>query len=248
MNKSYLLGILFFSALWGVSESALGGAFYRANIFHASIPLTIIAFMILSIARAYLPQKGSATLIAFVAMFYKFMNAPFFACHLLAIFLLGVSYDLCFSFFNRRSNLCDYSSVDAALRAQAPSLCSIAGIKGETFRLSEKWDYHALRNSALFGLVSTYIGYTLFALTITYVFRYHYWIAEGLPRILRYVGIGGTMAAVGNALFVPVSLRLGRMLREKAVNPFFEFKPTFAAVSISLITACLWILGVTQCF
>jgi hypothetical protein len=233
MKKDYWLGILFFSALWGASEAVLGGALYRAHISHSSVPLTIIAFIILSIARVYLPQKGSSTLIASVAMLYKFLNAPFFACHLLAIFLLGFSYDLVFSLFKVKSR-------------------------------------------ALFGLAATYLGYILFALTITYVFRYHYWIEEGLSRILRYVGISGTMAGFGNAIFVPVSLYLAQAFREKAGNPFklselsvwnrrgsvyqtrnggchkgrlYNYlKPGLLTGSICLITVGLWILGITRCF
>ena len=204
MKRDYLLGILFFSALWGASEAGLGGVLYRAHVPYSSVSLTVIAFIILSIARVYLPQKGSATLIASIAMLYKFLNAPFFACHLLAIFLLGISYDVVFSLFKEKSK-------------------------------------------ALFGLSATYLGYVLFALTITYVFRYHYWIEEGLPRIMRYVGISGTAASLANALLVPVSLRLGHAIREKVANPF-QLKPTIAAGSVSLVTAGLWVLGVMRCF
>ena len=99
MKKEHILGILFFGGLWGISEAVLGGALYRANVPRASVFLTIIGFIILSISRAYFPQKGTATFIAACAMLYKFLNAPFFACHLLGILLLGISYDLFFSFF-----------------------------------------------------------------------------------------------------------------------------------------------------
>jgi len=232
MKKNYLLGLLFFSGLWGMSEAGLGGVLYRAHIPHASVPLTVIGFIILSLARVYLPQKGSSTLIGAIAMLYKFLNAPFFACHLLAIFLLGLSYDVVFSFF----------------------------------KVGEGRPTPARRVEALFGLSATYLGYILFALTITYVFRYHYWTKEGLPRILRYIGIGGTMASLGNYLLVPRALRLGQRLKEKAISPF-ELKPglltaerkiirtaipplrDYVLISVvSLITAVLWILGVMRCF
>jgi len=204
MKKGYLLGILFFGSLWGVSEAGLGGFLYGAHIRYTSVPLTIIAFMILTIAKIYLPQKSSATFIASVAMLYKFLNTPFFACHLLAIFLLGLSYDLVSNFFK-------------------------------------------IKNKAFFGLVTTYLGYILFALTITYVFRYHYWTDGGLPRILRYVGISGTLAAVGNFALVPVSFNLGQTLKTRLINPF-EFKSVFATSSISLITLSLWLLGLARWF
>ena len=105
MKKEYILAILFFSGLWGMSEAVLGGALYRADVSYASVPLTIIGFIILTFARVYFPQKGTVTLIAACAMLYKFLNAPFFACHLLGIFLMGLCYDLFFNVFkiNNRS-------------------------------------------------------------------------------------------------------------------------------------------------
>ncbi len=97
MKKEYILGILFFGGLWGVSEAVLGDALYSANIPYASIPLTIIGFIIMTMARAYFPRMGTATLIASFAMLYKFLNVPFYGCHLLGILMTGFCYDLFFS-------------------------------------------------------------------------------------------------------------------------------------------------------
>ena len=95
--KRYILGILFFSGLWGLSEALLGGWLYAAKIPYASIPLTIIAFTILAVAGFYFPKFGVATIIALCAMLFKFFNEPFFACHLLGIAFVGICYDI---FFN----------------------------------------------------------------------------------------------------------------------------------------------------
>jgi len=43
----------------------------------------------------YLPYLGTASLIGGLAMLYKFFNTPFFPCHLLGVFMLGVCYDVC---------------------------------------------------------------------------------------------------------------------------------------------------------
>jgi hypothetical protein len=94
MSRQYLLGILFFGGVWGLSEATLGDALYRAGVPYASVPLTAIGFVVLTLARAYFPRPGTATLIASFALLYKFLNAPFFACHLLGIVLMGVCYDL----------------------------------------------------------------------------------------------------------------------------------------------------------
>ncbi len=62
MKKDYILGVLFFSGLWGLSEAGLGGVLYGAHIPGSSIILTLAAFSILAISRSYLPHKGTATL------------------------------------------------------------------------------------------------------------------------------------------------------------------------------------------
>jgi len=103
MKKEYILGILFFSGLWGISEAVLGGALYEAEIEHASLILTVIGLVILTFANVYFPQKGTATAIAGLAMLYKFLNAPFFACHFLGIFLTGFCYDLALNMLKTRN-------------------------------------------------------------------------------------------------------------------------------------------------
>jgi hypothetical protein len=100
MKKDYILGVLFFSGLWGLSEAGLGGALYRANVEHSSIILTLVAFGILAISRAYLPQRGTATLMGLCAMLFKFFNSPVFACHFAGIAILGISFDLFFAFLD----------------------------------------------------------------------------------------------------------------------------------------------------
>jgi hypothetical protein len=93
----YILSLLFFGGVWGLSEAILGDALYRTGVPHASVPLTAIGLVILTFARAYCARPGAATLIASCAMLYKLLNSPFFACHLLGIVLTGVCYDVFFS-------------------------------------------------------------------------------------------------------------------------------------------------------
>ena len=99
MRKEYILGVLFFSALWGISESVFGGVLYSSGVPCASALLTIIGLIILTFAGVYFEQKGTIILIAALAMLYKFLNTPFFACHLLGILLTGICYDLFFGVF-----------------------------------------------------------------------------------------------------------------------------------------------------
>ncbi len=103
VSRQYILGILFFGGLWGLSEATLGDALYRAGVPYASVPLTAIGFVVLTFARVYFPRPGTATLIASFALLYKFLNAPFFACHLLGIVLMGVCYDVFLNVFRIRT-------------------------------------------------------------------------------------------------------------------------------------------------
>jgi hypothetical protein len=200
MKKEYILGILFFGGLWGISEAVLGDALYSANVPYASVPLTIIGFFLMAIAQVYFPQKGTATLIAGFAMLYKFLNIPFFACHLLGILLMGMCYDL---FFN-------------VIKTKNRSLSAIAAV---------------------------YLNYLLFALMITYVFQYEHWVQGGFIKILRHVGISGSMVALSCAILIPASFHFGQKIKAN-VGRFFSMKMQFIPGSVLVVTIGLWIFGI----
>ena len=200
MKKEYILGVLFFGGLWGISEALLGGALYRSGVPYASVPLTIIGFIILTFARAYFPQLGTATLIAVCAMMYKFLNTPFFACHFLGIVLLGASYDLFFSVLN-------------------------------------------IKNSSVKAAAATYLGYVSFAVMITYLFRYPYWVDRGFAGVMQHILIGGTITALGCAIMVPLSERWSQSLRSVQDTPFGWGRQLVPA-GTSLVTTGLWAFGV----
>jgi hypothetical protein len=199
MRREEILGILFWSSLWGFSEATLGNALYRAGVPHASVPLTIIGLVVLTLARGYLPRLGTATLIAAFAMLYKFLNEPFFACHLLGILLTGVCYDV---FFN-------------------------------AWRMKAAW---------LAAGLTTWSSYAAFALLITYVARYPHWVQGGIVRVLEHVAVSGSLAALGCALFVPLSRRLGERLKSAVPEPF-AWRAALLPGSVAGATAGLWALG-----
>jgi len=202
-TREYLMAVLFFSSVWGISEAVLGDTLYRLDVAYASVPLSVIGFVVLTFARVYFPKTGTATLIAACAMLYKFLNAPFFGCHLLGILLMGACYDLFFA----------------------------------VFKMKSRW---------LAALAATYLSHTLFALTITYVFRYDYWVQGGFGKVLGHVGIGGSIAAVACAVVVPLSFRLGERLKRGLPAPF-AFRLQWAAGGVSVITIGLWALSVAAC-
>jgi hypothetical protein len=204
MKKEYILGILFFSGLWGISEAVLGNVLYRADVPFASVSLTVIGFIILTFACIYFPQKGTAMLIAGFAMLYKFLNEPFFACHLLGIFLMGVSYDLLFNVLK-------------------------------------------MRKSFLSSALVAYLSYASFAVLITYIFRYSTWIQGGFMKVLRHIGINGSMAALGCAVLLPLSFHLAQKLKATLPVPF-NVQLRLAPAGVSVFTIGLWIFGVMMYF
>ena len=200
MKKQYILGILFFSGLWGISEAFLGEALYDAHITFASVPLTIIGFMVLTFARVFFPQKGTDILIAGLAMLYKFLNVPFFACHLLGIFIMGICFDLFFSVLK-------------------------------------------IKNRSLSAAAAVYLNYTLFALMITYVFQYEFWVQGGFIKVLSHIGISGSLAALGCTFFVPVSFNLAEKIKASFAMPFnIVLKP--APGGIITVTIGMWIYSI----
>lgn len=200
MKKEYILAVLFFGGLWGLSEAILGDALYRADVPYASVPLTAIGFFVMTVARAYCPQKGTATFIAACAMLYKFLNVPFFACHLLGILLTGMCYDLFFS----------------VLQIKSRSLAAAA---------------------------AAYLSYALFALMITYIFRYEHWVQGGWIKVLSYMGISGSIAALACAVLVPTSMHLSEQFRIISCNPF-RLKLNIVPSTVFVVTVGLWIFGI----
>ena len=103
MKKNDILFILFLGTLWGASEAILGGALYAADVPRSSVLLAIIALAVLTLARAYRPQIGMATLLAIVAMAYKAAGMllarklgghQIFLCHCWGVLTLGIAYDV----------------------------------------------------------------------------------------------------------------------------------------------------------
>ena len=93
-NYKNWVWILLFGSLWGISEVIGGGAFYRNNVPHASVWLSAWAFLVLALGRGLVNKPGSSTAIAGIAALFKLINAAPYFCHLLGIFILGLTFDL----------------------------------------------------------------------------------------------------------------------------------------------------------
>lgn len=231
MKRTQLLAILFFSGIWGLSEAVLGDALYANNVPMASVILAVIAFLVLAVAAPFVPRMGGATAMGILAMLYKFLNVPFFGCHLAGIALLGVSWDLVMGLANR------HRSLDGSLHGSFAS----AGVGDSGPR---PW-----RRDSILGAIACYLGYLLFVLAMVFVFRSERWIQKGIVGGLRQVFVNGSLAAVGCAILVPLGFRLGERLRGRAPVPApFGLRPGFAGAVVLVVTVAVWGYGMAARF
>ena len=103
--------ILLFGSLWGIGEVTAGGVLFRNTVPYASVWLAAWALFVLAVGRGVLNKPGSSTVIGAFAVVFKLVNtAPFF-CHLLAIFLLGLAFDIASTFLMKHERRISYRSI-----------------------------------------------------------------------------------------------------------------------------------------
>jgi len=202
-NTKEIALILLFGTLWGLSEFSLGGWLYSNDIPHASIYVSTVACFVFAISKVFLSYRWTGTSIGLIAMLFKLANIPFFACHLLAIALLGTGFDIAYGLVFR-----SYSG---------------------RFRLP------------LVGLIGTYTGRALFAIVITYVIRYEYWTAAGLPKIIDFIFIYGTVSALFGAVAMSAGTVFGQGLNKLS---WPKLHPQLSTFMILGTTLGIWILTV----
>jgi hypothetical protein len=162
---------------------------------------------------------------------------------LIALFLLSVARGM----FNKAgaSSLIGVFAVLFRLANTAPSYCHLLGIflLGFTFDIfSTLW----IRNEdktpyrwAAAGMLSAFGNNALFAVLITYVFRYEYWVVGGISKVTQHIFISGGMITLFAAFVVPLGFYAGRnggILVTR--RPHWSYASTIF-VSIVLWTAAL---------
>lgn len=95
----------------------------------------------------------------------------------------------------------------------------------------------ALRHS-LVGVLSAYGGFALFALIITYVIRYEYWVTGGPAKVINHIFVSGSLAAAVAAFLVPLGYRLGFL-----GWPVLERHPRWSSAGAAAGLILLWTLG-----
>lgn len=126
----------------------------------------------------------------------------------------------------------------------APFFCHVYGILffaiAFDLAFSLLWkDERRFSSRALMALMAgVYGGHALFALFVTYVIRYQYWIEAGLPKVLDHVLINGTLTAIPSFLFFRLGQRIG--LNSES---FVRRHPKWASSIALLLSLVLWTMG-----
>ncbi len=159
-----------------------------------------------------------------------------------AFFILAIARGV----INKPGSSCVIAGIAAGFKLinASPYFCHLLGI----FLLGVAFDAAAslllrgkgkasLRHS-LVGVLSAYGGFALFALIITYVIRYEYWVMGGPAKVINHIFVSGSLAAAGAAFLVPLGHTLGSLGR-----PVLERHPRWSSAGAAAGLILLWTLG-----
>jgi hypothetical protein len=160
----------------------------------------------------------------------------------MALFLLAISRGM----INKpgTSTLIGTFAVLFRLANTAPSYCHLLGIflLGATFDLFSslllKDDARSSIKWGLAGAVSAFANNAVFALMITYVFRYEYWVAGGTAKVSQHIFISGSLSALLAAFIVPLGIILGRNS-----GVFADRRPVWSYAGTIIGSIALWIVA-----
>jgi len=130
------------------------------------------------------------------------------------------------------------------LAGAAPFYCHLLAIIlfGASFDLAaslilNRTDKPLLRRG-LTGFLGSYAGYASFALFITYIIRYEPWVDGGLPRVLNYIFVSGTLTAAAAVFLVPLGFRMGA-----EADKITARRPGWTTAAAAFVVIVLWALG-----
>lgn len=160
----------------------------------------------------------------------------------MALFLLAISRGM----INKpgSSALIGAFAVLFRLANTAPSYCHLLGIflLGATFdvfaSLLMKSEEKMPLKWGLAGVLSAFGNNVLFALSITYLFRYEYWVSGGFPKIANHIFVNGSITALLAAFLVSLGFLAG-------INGglFADRRPLWSYASTIVGSIALWMIA-----
>ncbi|MBN2198224.1 MAG: hypothetical protein JW747_00070 [Candidatus Aminicenantes bacterium] len=161
-----------------------------------------------------------------------------------ALFLLAVGRGV----LNRPGTSAVVGAVAALykLANAAPFFCHLLGIfmVGLVFDvlasllLVEKEKRRAWWRAPLVGALGAYTSNALFAVLMTFVVRYRYWIGDGLRKFSRHIVLAGSLVALVSLFLVPLGLRLGAGGEALSMK-----RPRWAATGAAALACAAWAAG-----
>ncbi len=101
-DKKIWLIILLCGSIWGGLEVLLDDSLKMVNFSPVSPVLTTVGFLTLAVARMIYNKRGSSAIIGGIAGLYKFLGIAFFPCQLFAVVLQGATFDVVYSYLDKR--------------------------------------------------------------------------------------------------------------------------------------------------
>lgn len=128
----------------------------------------------------------------------------------------------------------------------APFYCHLLGIfmTGLVFDvlasilLAEREGRKGWWRAPLAGALSAYGGNALFAVLMTFVVRYKYWIGDGMRKFGRHIAVSGSLAALASLFLVPLGLRIGAGGEALSLK-----RPRWAAAGAAVLACAAWAAG-----
>lgn len=123
----------------------------------------------------------------------------------------------------------------------APSYCHLLGIflLGATFDLfSSLWLKNEEKSPIKWGLtgaLSAFVNNVTFALMITYIFRYEYWVVGGMAKVSNHIFVSGSISALLAAFIVPLGFLAGQNS-----GVFADRRPFWSYAGTIIGSAVLW--------
>jgi hypothetical protein len=90
----------------------------------------------------------------------------------------------------------------------------------------------------LTGAMSAFGNNAFFALLITYVFRYEYWVVGGISKVFHHIFVSGSISALLAAFLVPLGFLVG-----KSGGIFANNRPRWSYAGTILGSIALWIFA-----
>jgi hypothetical protein len=150
------------------------------NLIPRSILLSGAAVLFLSMGRTFFNIRGASVLMGIVASFYKFLNVPFFSCMILAVILLGCTFE---GFW--------YWLIE---RKRVNALLPFKNMSYEDMNNSMIRGRSDLLRFGLVGCVSVWITAVILSLFFGYIIRYSWW-ATGISQTAQYIFIESVLAS-----------------------------------------------------